>query len=86
MLLSLTNMSPEQVQLHATITALESQRAVLGDVVVDMAVAPLRAKLEALSAPPPPPPAPPPPEPRPASPEVAVQSLKQVTILFLDMR
>ena len=65
-------MSAEQIQLQATITALESQRAVLGDAVVDMAVAPLRAKLAALTA-------------VAAAPEVALQTLKQVTILFLDI-
>ena len=62
-------MPTEQQQLEATIAALEGQRGLLGDAVVDMAVAPLRAKLAALAAPVP-------------EPE---QSLKQVTILFMDV-
>ena len=41
----------EQQQLEATIAALEAQRGLLGDTVVDMAVAPLRAKLAALAIP-----------------------------------
>ena len=44
-------MPTEQQQLEATIAALEAQRALLGDAVVDMAVAPLRAKLVALAIP-----------------------------------
>ena len=44
-------MPTEQQQLEATIAALEAQRALLGDAVVDMAVAPLRAKLAALAIP-----------------------------------
>ena len=67
-----------QQQLAAVIEGLEAQRALLGDEVVDMALAPLRARLAALSvaaesvegtAPP-------------AAPE---QTLKQVTVLFLDV-
>jgi len=38
-------MNPEQTQIESAIAALESQRATLGDAVVDMATAPLRAKL-----------------------------------------
>ena len=64
-------MSPEQ-QLQAGIAALEAQRALLGDAVVDAALAGLRAKLTALASPPP------------ASAEPA-QSLRQVSILFLDV-
>jgi len=51
---------------------LEAQRGLLGDAVVDMAVAPLRARLAALAAPPMPPAEP-------------AQALKQVSILFLDV-
>jgi len=40
--------TPEQIQLEASIAALQAQRAVLGDSVVDQAVAPLRARLAAL--------------------------------------
>ena len=65
-------MSAEQQQLEAGIQALEAQRSLLGDAVVDMAVAPLKARLAALSAPP-------------ASPVEPAQTLKQVTILFLDV-
>lgn len=64
-------MSTERHQLEVTIAALEAQRQVLGDAVVDMSVAPLRARLDALSAPP--------------APEHRGQSLKQATILFLDI-
>ena len=45
-------MSEEQAhQLSITIAALEAQRALLGDAVVDTAVAPLRARLATLEAP-----------------------------------
>jgi class 3 adenylate cyclase len=44
-------MSTERQQLEATIAALELQRPVLGDAVVDMAIAPLQDKLTALQAP-----------------------------------
>ncbi len=60
-------MSTEQQQLEAAIAALEGQRGLLGDAVVDVAVAPMRAKLAALAAP-----------------DLA-QTLKQVTILFMDV-
>ena len=65
-------MSPEQQQLEAGIQALEAQRSLLGDAVVDMAVTPLKARLAALIAP------------STASVEPA-QTLKQVSILFLDV-
>ena len=65
-------MSSEQQQLEAGIQALEAQRSLLGDAVVDMAVAPLKARLAALSAPP-------------ASAVEPAQTLKQVSILFLDV-
>ena len=65
-------MSPEQQQLEAGIAALEAQRALLGDVVVDASIAGLRARLSAVAAAM---------EPRPAS----AQALRQVSILFLDV-
>jgi class 3 adenylate cyclase len=64
--------SPEQQQLQSAIQALEAQRGLLGDAVVDMAVAPLKAKLAALAAPP-------------APVAEPAQVLKQVSILFLDV-
>ena len=63
-------MSTEQQQLEAVISTLEAQRALLGDGVVDTALAPLRAKLSALAA---------------ASPAPEAQALRQVTVLFLDI-
>ena len=63
-----------QEQLAAVIAGLETQRALLGDEVADMALAPLRARLAALSVTAPTAP--------PAAPE---QTLKQVTVLFLDV-
>lgn len=59
----------EQQQIEAAIAALEAQRALLGDAVVEMAAAPLRAKLAAL---------------QPAVPGEAAQQLKQVTVMFVD--
>jgi len=58
----------EQQQLQAAVAALEGQRAVLGDAVVEPLLAAAKAKLAALSAS--------------ALPE---QSLRQVSILFLDV-
>ena len=58
----------EEEQLQAGIDALEAQRAALGDAVVQAAVGALRAKLDALRA-------------RDSDP---TQTLKQVSILFLD--
>ena len=70
-------MNSPAAALEAAIAALDAQRAQLGDAVVDMASAPLRAQLAALAA------ATPPPEPQaPAQPE---QTLRQVSILFLDV-
>jgi class 3 adenylate cyclase/tetratricopeptide (TPR) repeat protein len=66
-------MSAEQQQLEHAIAALDAQRSLLGDAMVGMAVAPLKAKLAALLGDA----AMPPPEP--------TQSLKQVSILFLDV-
>jgi class 3 adenylate cyclase len=68
----LCSMSLEQQQLEAAIAALEAQRPVLGDAIVESLLAPARgrlATLTSLSAPPP-------------EPE---QQLKQVSILFLDV-
>jgi class 3 adenylate cyclase len=65
-------MSSEKQQIEAGIIALEAQRALLGDVVVDTALAPLRAKLAVLAA-------------FPADDEPPAQTLKQITILFLDI-
>lgn len=58
----------ELTQIEAGISALEAQRCVLGDAVVDMALAPLRARLEALQA----------------APAAPTQQLKQVTVMFVD--
>ncbi len=65
-------MSPEQQQLQAAISALEAQRAVLGDAVVDTAVAPLRARLAGVAA-------------SLLLTSETTQTLKQVSILFLDV-
>jgi class 3 adenylate cyclase/tetratricopeptide (TPR) repeat protein len=65
-------MGTEREQLQAGIAALEAQRALLGDAVAEAALAPLRAKLAAL--------------PLPDAPLASsAQTLKQVTILFLDV-
>ena len=65
-------MSTEQQQLEAAILALDAQRTLLGDAMVDMALAPLKAKLAALTA-----------SPEPLA--QPTQTLKQVSILFLDV-
>jgi len=62
-------MSAEQSQLEAGIATLESQRALLGDAMVEAMLAPARARLAVLKA---------------AVAEPA-QTLKQVSILFLDV-
>jgi class 3 adenylate cyclase/tetratricopeptide (TPR) repeat protein len=62
-------MSSEREQLQTSLVALEAQRTVLGNAVVDATVATLRARLAALGA---------------ENPTVS-QTLKQVTILFLDV-
>lgn len=67
-------MSIEQQQLTTAIRALEGQRAALGSAVVDAALGPLRARLAALDAAPGASPA--------SGPQ---QTLKQVTVLFLDV-
>ena len=64
-------MPTEQQQLEAVIVGLEAQRALLGDALVESAAAPIRARLDALAA---------------AQPAGAgEQSLKQVSVLFLDV-
>ncbi len=67
-------MSEDQKQLESAIQALEMQRSLLGDAVVDTALSLLRSKLEAVNAVPPPAPATPP-----------DQTLKLATVLFLDV-
>jgi len=62
---------PETVeQITHTIAALEAQRAILGDAVVDVALAPLRRELAARSA---------------AAEPAPAQQLKQVSVLFVDV-
>ena len=67
-------MSLEQQQLEAAIAALQAQRPVLGDAVVESLLAAARAKLASLAAP-----SELLPDPDPE------QQLKQVSILFLDV-
>jgi class 3 adenylate cyclase/tetratricopeptide (TPR) repeat protein len=62
----------EEQRLEEGIAALQAQRALLGDSVVDIATAPLRARLEALRA-------------ERAAPAAPAQTLKQVTVLFVDI-
>ena len=64
-------MSTERQQLEATIAGLEAQRPLLGDAIVDAALAPLRGRLASLAAAP--------------TDERPAQTAKQVTILFLDV-
>jgi class 3 adenylate cyclase/tetratricopeptide (TPR) repeat protein len=61
------NDTPEQIE--ATITALEEQRSLLGDAVVDSALAPLRRELAA----------------RRSREKMLHQQLKQVSVLFIDV-
>ena len=63
-------MSPERQQLEAGIAALEAQRPLPGDAVVDAMLAPARARLAALAD---------------ASPPEPAQALEQVSVLFLDV-
>ena len=63
-------MASERAELESAIAALEAQRAQLGDAVAEVALDALRNRLAALQ------------EQRPAAPP---QTLKQVTILFLDI-
>ncbi len=63
----------EQQQIEAGIAALEAQRGLLGDAVVELALTPLRAKLLAL-------------QPADARHEsLPAQQLKQATVLFIDV-
>nr|WP_326529541.1 adenylate/guanylate cyclase domain-containing protein [Rhodoferax sp.] len=66
-------MTAERLQLEATIATLEAQRSVLGDAVVDLSVASLRATLAGLTP----------------SSDAALdkgeQAIRQATILFLDI-
>ena len=71
-------MSIERVQLQAAIAALQAQRSVLGDGVVDASVASLRARLSAIEAAPPP-------QPQAAQAAQAAQALRQVSMLFVDV-
>ena len=73
--------SPAAAPLEHAIAALEAQRGLLGDAVVDVAVAPLRAQLAALDAPP----APAEPAAAPALATQPEQALRVVSILFLDI-
>ena len=57
-------------QIAAAITALEAQRALLGDGVVDIALAPLRRELAAMQV---------------GSAATSTQQLKQVSVLFVDV-
>ena len=68
-------MTAEQQQLEAGIQALEAQRGLLGDAVVDPIVAAARAKLAALAVA----------AVSPAEPSERTQALRQVSILFLDV-
>jgi len=74
-LISCAPMSAEQQQLEVGIRALEAQRGLLGDAVVDAMLAPARAKLAALAAE----------ALAPAAPAEPAQTLRQVSILFLDV-
>ena len=66
--------SLEQQGIAAAIAALEAQRGLLGNAVVDTAVGPLRDKLALLAAPC-----------QQNNSQAAPQTLKQVTVLFLDV-
>jgi class 3 adenylate cyclase len=68
--------------LEAAIADLQSRRAVLRDLLVDAALAPLLERLDALSAQPEPEPAPPPESSTPTEP---TRRLRQVSVLFLDI-
>jgi class 3 adenylate cyclase/tetratricopeptide (TPR) repeat protein len=73
----MTSPSDLRPPLEAAISALQSNRALLGDALVDAALAPLLERLAALSAKPEPPPPPTPTEPS--------RRLRQVSVLFLDI-
>ena len=59
----------ELEQIEAGLAALEAQRGLLGDTVVEMAAAPLRARLATLQT---------------EQASAAAQQLKQVTVMFVD--
>ncbi len=61
---------PDSQQLAAAITALEAQRALLGDAVVDAAVGPMREQLARQQA---------------VAPQAAAQAVRLVTVLFTDI-
>ena len=66
-------MELEQQQLATAIAALQAQRELLGDAVVETALAPLRARLRSLAA-------------QPDSKKTdSEQTLKQVSVLFADV-
>jgi class 3 adenylate cyclase/predicted ATPase len=65
----------EREKLEQALTALEAQRPILGDVVVDTALVPLREKLAALIAA----------ETQPPAAPATSQQRKQVTVLFADV-
>ena len=65
-------MTPEQQQLETAIAALDAQRSVLGDAVVESLLAAARSQLAALTTPN-------------AALAAHAQTLKQVSILFLDV-
>lgn len=69
-LLCSTHMASEQEKIVAGIAGLEAQRALLGDAVVDASIAALRSKIDALTT---------------ASGAEPAQTLRQVSILFLDV-
>jgi len=71
-----TSQDTQQV-LHDAIAALQSRRAVLGDALVDAALAPLLERLAALSTQPEPP--------TQAEPGEPNRRLRQVSVLFLDI-
>ena len=65
-------MSREQHQLETGMAALEAQRVLLGDAVVDAALGPMRSRLLALRVPS-------------TDPREPAQTLRQVSILFVDV-
>jgi len=76
----MTSPSDLRQPLEAAITDLRARRAVLGNALVDAALAPLLERLAALSAKPEPAPSPAPP-----TPTEPARRLRQVSVLFLDL-
>ena len=76
---------PQDVRkpLESAIAALQAQRPVLGDALVDAALAPLLERLAALGAPPVP--ADPPAPPAQGAPAEPSRRLRQVSVLFIDL-